>query len=174
MNDTQDFVDVAIEVPQNGADYETIPEGVYPARLVGFKVTEKPEWALKGEEGEDREQWAWRFEITGNGAEGVPLTDYTNRSWHPKSKAHKHAAALLGVPELTPDVAISTRQLAGKPCQLWVVEKQTKKGDLRNYIDKVTPAPKPRQRAQQAAQQPAVKRVQVQGLPDDFEDEVDF
>jgi hypothetical protein len=64
---------------------------------------------------------------------------------------------------------------------LWVVEKQTKKGDLRNYIDKVTPArthPLSRsaqhKRAQQAAQQPAVQRVQVQGLPDDFEDEVAF
>lgn len=160
--------DLNIEVPVSGADFEAIPEGVYPARLVGFRTVDKPDWKLKGEENEDKEQWVWRFEITGGGEyAGVVLQDYTNRSWHPKSKAHKHAAALFGVPELTPDVAVSTGQLAGRACQLWVIEKDIK-GTMRNFIDKVTPAPKPRQR-----QQPqSIQRVNVPDLG--AEDEIDF
>jgi hypothetical protein len=173
MDEQNDFVDVAIEVPQNGGDYEVIPEGVYPARLIGLKVVDKPEWKLKGEEGEDKQQFAWRFEVTQGDCAGVVLTDYTNRSWHPKANAHKHAAALLGVPEITPEVAVSTKALAGRPCQLWVIEKEIK-GAQRNFIDKVTPAPKPRMKPQQTAGRPTVPRVQVPGLPEDLPEEIDF
>lgn len=184
MNGTQTnttaeaFDDLDIVVPAGGDDFqETIPAGMYSARLIKFKRVPKPDWKLKGDEetDDDRHQFEWGFQITGGDYDGIKLNDYTNISWHEKATAHKHAAALLGVPTLTPDVALSTRALAGRPCLLWVVEKPTKRDPnvMRNWIDKVTvqAAPRPRpQRAQNGTQAPA---VQLAGYPAD-EDEITF
>lgn len=180
MNATEEkvlaFDDLDIDVP-TGGDFETIPAGMYNARLVGFTVTDKPDWKLTGEEGEDKQQWEWTFELVDGDYQGTRLKNYTNRSWHEKANAHKHAAALLGVPTLPVGVGMSTRQLAGKPCQVWVIEKGTKKdpNDLRNYVDKVTPMPTPRMRPirPQSAPQPQGPLVHLPGYPGD-EDEEDI
>ena len=169
------FDEVEMEVPSAGGDYETIPAGVYPATLIGFRVVDKPDWKLTGDEGEDKQQWEWTFEIPPGEyqnvslAESVRLTDWTNRTLHEKATAHKHTAALLGLSRLEPSVTVKMKLLRGKSCQLWVTEKATKKdpNTLRNFIDKVTPAPKPR-----AGRTPAPatnKRVQLDGYPSDDE-----
>lgn len=182
MNGTTDenkqeaFEDIPIEVPDT-TEYETIPAGIYNARLVGLKVEPKPDWKRTGQEGENPDQIHWTFQIIEGEYEGLKLSDYTNITFHPKATAHKHAAALLGVPELTPGIAMSTGQLAGKTCQLWVIEKVNSKGQQRNYVDKVTPTPAPRMRPAQKQGQaaPAVGRVQVPGLPvDDADDDIQF
>jgi cation diffusion facilitator CzcD-associated flavoprotein CzcO len=176
MNGTQTntteeaFDDLDILVPAAGDDYqETIPAGMYSARLIKFKRVPKPDWKLKGDEetDDDRHQFEWGFQITGGDYDGIKLNDYTNISWHEKATAHKHAAALLGVPALTPDVALSTRALAGKPCQLWVVEKPTKKDPavFRNWIDKVVSIPAPRPRPQRPPQPSQAPPVQLKGYP---------
>ena len=183
MNAT--FEDVEMEPPANGSSYETIPAGMYPARLVGFTTCDKPDWKLTGEEDEDKQQWQWVFEITDGEYAGLKINEYTNRSWHEKAKAHKHAAALLGVPELPVGQGLSTKTLANRTCQILVIEKGTKKdpNDLRNYVDKVLPTPAPRQRAQRPAQpaqdSPAVKQVVVPQLQggvntEDEEDDLPF
>lgn len=174
---TPAFEDVEMEPPEGGGNFETIPAGMYPARLIGFTTCDKPDWKLTGEEGEDRQQWKWTFQIEGGDYDGWKLDEYTNRTWHERAKAHKHAAALLGVPELPVGQGLSTKVLAGKTCQLWVIEKGTKKdpNDLRNYIDKVVPTPTARMRPQTRPQAPqgTVKplRVQVEGLPVDDPDD---
>jgi hypothetical protein len=176
MNATDEKTDVVedieIEVPTT-ASFETMPPGTYNAKLVGLKVVPKPDWKLKGEEGEDREQWEWTFMVTDGDYAGSRLKDFTNRTWHERAKAHKHAAALLGVPTLPVGVGMSTGQLAGKTCQLWVTEVESKKnpGEFRNYIDKVTPTPTPRMRPQRKQEQ----RVQLDGYPtDEGGDEIEF
>lgn len=173
MNATaeQTFEDVDISVPESNGDYETIPAGVYSARLVTFTTVDKPDWKIKGEEGEDRQQWEWGFVIMGGDYDGTTLKAWSNRSWHPKSTAHKWAAALLGVPELPVGSGMSTKQLANKACQLWVVEIEKKNGDLMNKVEKVLPTPKPRQR-QQAQERPTVPQRTVtlppeEGIGDD-------
>jgi hypothetical protein len=165
------FDDVEMEVPGSAGDYETIPAGMYPAALVGFRVVDKPDWKVLQEQqqkdGEgntkvvDPQQWEWTFEITEGEYAGVRLTDWTNRSLHERATAHKHTAALLGVPSLEPTVTVKMKLLKGKACQLWVVEKATKKdpNTLRNFIERVAPVPAPRQRTNgrqgaQAAQRP--------------------
>lgn len=147
------FEDVSIEVPVS-TEFETIPAGVYSARLIGFTTCDKPDWALKGEEDEDKQQWKWTLEITDGDYAGTRLTEYTNRTWHEKGKAHRHAAALLNLPMLPVNQTGSTKQLANKPCQIWVVEKPTKKDPsvYRNYVDKILPVPAPRQRPTRAPQ----------------------
>lgn len=181
MNSTETkeetFEDVDMEPPENSA-FMTIPAGAYMARLIGFKTTDKPDWKLTGEEGEDKQQWEWTFQVTEGEYAETSLKEYTNRTWHEKAKAHKHAAALLGVPALPVGMGMTTRQLAGKPCQIFVIEKGTKKdpNDLRNYIDRVGPVPTPRMRPQKPQEQrnrEAVPRAQVQGLPSD-DDDIDF
>lgn len=174
MNATEEtFEDIAMDVPASGEDFFTIPPGMYPAKLVGLKVVPKPDWKLTGEEETDdqKNQIQWTFQIQGGDYDGVKLSDYTNISWHPKATAHKHAAALLGVPELAVGVGSSTRQLAGRTCQIWVVEKTNKKGDQRNYVEKVTPTPTPRMRPQTRSAAPqgtkAVGRVQLPDYPHD-------
>lgn len=153
--------DIDIEVPQGGSDQEIIPQGMYTARLVKLKTVAKPDWKLKGEEGEDREQYEWVFEIVEGDWQGYRLNDYTNRTFHPKATAHKHAAALFGVPELVPGIHTSTRALAGKACQIWIIEKATQqgKGPIRNYIEKVTPMPTPRARPQRPQAAPTIDVV---------------
>lgn len=130
--------DIPIDVPTGGGEQEAIPEGIYQGRLIRLKVVEKPEWKLKGEEGEDRQQFEWVFEITAGKHQGHRLNDYTNRTFHEKATAHKHAAALLGVDRLDPRVHTGTGMLAGRVGNLWVIKKKTQKGDIRNYIDKIT------------------------------------
>ncbi len=181
------FEDIDIMVPQSGSDYLTIPAGIYNARLVGFKTLDKPDWKLKGEEGEDLQQWEWTFEVTDGEYQGTRIADWTNRVWGERAKAHAHAAALLGVPTLPVGVGMSTGQLAGKPCQIWVIEKPTKKDAtiFRNYIEKVTPLPQARQRrnaidqrqgvptaADEKRHREAVPRQQLAGYPSDDLDEV--
>jgi hypothetical protein len=180
------FDEVEMEVPSAGGDYEpeeTIPAGMYPATLVGFRVVDKPDWKLLQEQKNappdkeiDLKQWEWTFEITGGDFAGVRLTDWTNRTLHEKATAHKHTAALLGVPNLEPSVTVKMKLLKGKACQLWVVEKATKKDPnvLRNFIDKVAPVPRPRTAPARQAQRPAaVPRVQLDGYPTD-EPDIDF
>lgn len=169
------FDDIEIEVPIS-TEYETIPAGIYSARLVGFTVCEKPDWFLKGEEDEDKQQWKWTLEITEGDYAGTRLTEFTNRTWHEKAKAHKHAAALLGLPNLAVDTAVSTRQLANRPCQLWVVEKPTKKDPnvFRNYVDKILPVPPPRQRPQRVQNAPQGPTVHLPGYTADGEEEIGF
>lgn len=170
---TEDRTDVVedeeIIVPES-TPFLTIPPGVYTAALVGFKTVDKPAWRLKGEEDEDRQQWRWVFRITEGEYAGTELQEFTNRTWHEKAKAHKHAAALLGVPTLTPGIGLSTRALAGKVCQLWVTEVESKKeaGQFRNYVDKATPMPTPRMRPgrpQNGAQTHTGTTVQLDGYP---------
>lgn len=132
--------DIPIDVPTGGGEpQEVIQEGIYQGRLVRLKVVDKPEWKLKGEENEDRQQWEWVFEIVGGKHAGHKLSDYTNRTFHEKATAHKHAAALLGVEHLDPRQHASTGILAGLVGNLWVVKKKNTKGEFRNYIDKITP-----------------------------------
>lgn len=169
--------DMDIVVPTSNEDFELVPQGIYAAALVGLKVVPKPDWLLTGEETEEQKnQLHWTFQIQGGDFDGVKLSDFTNVTWHPKATAHKHAAALFGVPELTPGIATSTRQLAGRVCQIWVVEKKNKKGEDRNYIDKATPLPVPRQRPQrpQSTQTQAVPRVRLQGYPTDEGGDIPF
>lgn len=155
------FDDVDINVPSS-APQETIPAGVYTARLVGFKSdVPKPEWRLTGAEGEDTLQYEMTLEITEGEYAGMRFRDYMNRTFHEKATAGKYAAALLGVPTLTPGMVQSTGQLAGKVCQMWIVEKESKKtpGEFRNYIDKLLPLPVARQRPQRPAQDNVASRV---------------
>lgn len=177
MNGTKDelaFDDVEVNV-NTSEPQETIPAGVYNARLVGFKSeVKKPDWKITGAEGEDIYQYEWTLEITDGEFEGMRFRDFTNRTFHEKATAGKYAAALLGVPTLLPGMVDSTRALAGKTCQMWLVEVESKKvpGDFRNYIDKLLPTPSARNRPQraQAQAQPAVKRVIVPGLGDGLDD----
>lgn len=170
------FDDLDIEVPAAGGDFETIPAGMYNARLVGFTVTDKPDWKLTGEEGEDKQQWQWTFEITEGDYAGTRLVEFTNRTWHEKAKAHKHAAALMGVPTLPVGMGMSTRQFAGRTCQVWVVEKESKKspGTFRNYVEKVTPTPQPRMRPQKPAQAATRPQVQLEDYPRDEDGDIEF
>lgn len=181
METKEDVIeDEEIIVPEK-PEFLTIPPGTYKAKLVAFKTTDKPDFKLKGEEGEDKKQWAWTFVIVEGEYEGTRLTDYTNRTWHEKAKAHKHAAALLGVPTLVAGVNVSTRELGGKVGLLWVTEVESKKnpGEFRNYITKVTPLPTPRMRPTrpQATQSARVGGPAVV-LPDypqgDEEEEISF
>jgi hypothetical protein len=177
MNATKEelaFDDVEVNV-NTSTPQETIPAGVYNARLVGFKSeVKKPDWKITGAEGEDIYQYEWTLEITDGEYEGMRFRDFTNRTFHEKATAGKYAAALMGVPVLLPGMLEGTGALAGKRCQMWLVEKENTKtpGQYRNYIDKLLPTPSPRNRPQraQAAQQaqpaPAVKRVIVPGLGD--------
>jgi hypothetical protein len=181
------FDEVEMEVPSAGGDFEpeeTIPAGMYPATLIGFRVVEKPDWKIQQEmknapEGKeiDPQQWEWTFEIPAGTypnvtlEESVRLTDWTNRTLHEKATAHKHTAALLGVPALEPSITVKMKLLKGKACQLWVVEKATKKdpNTLRNFIDKATPVPRPRQKQAR----PTVPVVSLPGYPQD-EPDIDF
>lgn len=182
--------DEEINVPEAHV-FETIPPGTYIAKLVSFRTVDKPAWKLTGAEGEDKMQYEWRFLITEGEYAGIKLTDYTNRTFHEKAKAHKHAAALLGVPSLTPGVNRSTRELAGKSAQVWVTEVESKKepGTYRNYVDKLLPLPAARQRrnaidtgsgnaaspspADQKRQREAVPRRQLPGYPTDQDGDED-
>lgn len=136
--------DVEFIVPETG-DFETMPAGAYPAKLIGFQIVDKPEWKLTGADGEDKQQWKWTYEVTDPEWEGKKLDNFTSRSLHPMSNGHKHAAALLGVPELHTGMG-STKMLIGRACQLIVIEKANTKGEARNYINSILPAPKPRHR----------------------------
>jgi hypothetical protein len=177
----QDVVeDVAIDVPE-APEFFTIPAGIYNVRLVGFKTVPKPSWKLTGEEDEDKEQYEWVLEIIDGEWVGMRFTDYTNRTFHPKATAHKHAAALLGVPELVPGVHSGTGALAGRTCQMWLTEKPIKngdkKGEMRNWIDKLQPMPTPRmrpQRAQNGSQTQGGPAVRLPGYPQDDDDQVPF
>lgn len=178
---TEDRTDVVedeeIIVPES-TPFLTIPAGVYTAALVGFKTVDKPAWkvaqqraqAEKQDQEIDNQQWRWVFRVTEGDYAGTELQDFTNRSWHENAKAHKHAAALLGVPTLTPGVALSTRALAGKLCQVWVNEVESKKeaGQFRNYVDKCVAMPTPRmrpQKPQNGAQAHTGATVQLPGYP---------
>jgi hypothetical protein len=174
------FEDMAIDVPEPGQDREIMPSGIYNGKLVGLKTVAKPDWMLNGEdEDEDREQWQWTWEIVDGDWQGQRLSAYTNRSWHEKANAHKYAAALLGVPTLPVGVGMSTGQLAGKTCQLWITERAKKNDPNSQYnkVDKVTPTPSPRMRSQRPSAAPqgtkAGGRVQLDGFPTD-QDEVPF
>lgn len=165
------FDDVEINV-NTGTPQETVPAGVYPARLVGFKAeVKKPDWKLTGAEGEDIYQYEWTLEVIDGECTGMRFKDFTNRTFHEKATAGKYAAALLGVPILLPGMVQSTGMLAGKTCQMWLVEVESKKtpGEYRNYVDKLLPTPSPRNRPQRpsasaSVPQPAVKRVVVDEL----------
>src|SRR5688500_16520047 len=85
--------DIAIEPPTgNGDDYEVIPAGADPGRLVGFRIEDKPEWKVANdlkrhpEKTPDDKQWAWKFELEVDGVTRQ-LTDWTSRSWHEKANA---------------------------------------------------------------------------------------
>lgn len=139
--------DIAIEPPES-TDYESLPTGAYMGKLVAFKVIDKPEWKIqaellrKPEKEPDREQWTWQFEVIDGEFAGITITDYTNRSWHERSKAAAHACALLDVPALPRGQGLSTGKLIGRPCQVWVVAKEKDDGSSRSYVDKVLPLPK--------------------------------
>lgn len=170
---TQEYTieDMEIEVPE-APEFYTVPPGMYNAVLVKLKRIPKPAWKLKGDEetDDDKHQIEWGFRITGGEDDGIIITDFTNLTWHPKATAHKHAAALLGVPELAVGVGLSTGELANKPCQIWVIEKslKDKPKELRNYIREVTPMPTPRmrpQKPQNGSQSRVGATVQLDGYP---------
>ncbi len=173
------FEDEEVTVPESGGDFPTIPAGVYNAKLVGFKREPKPDWKLKGDEDENgKQQFAWTWEIVEGEYAGTHISDWTNISWHEKSNSHKYGAALMGVPTLPVGVGLSTKQFAGRLCQLWIVEVPTKKDAtiFRNYVDKVLPAPTPRLRPHKPTEQrqrEAVPRQQLAGYPTDGSDEVE-
>lgn len=135
-----DFEDVEIDVP-TGSDtpYEAIPEDLYTVKLVGFKTVDKPEYKLKGEEGEDRKQWAWTVEIVDGPFAGKRFTDYTNRTWHEKATANHHAAAFLGKKTLEEPQGMTTRQLMYKVCRADIIVALNKKNEERNYIKELRP-----------------------------------
>jgi hypothetical protein len=151
--------DIAIIIPANGDDdFDPIPAGAYTGKLTNFRVVDKPEWKVEGdrvrnpEREVDLKQWEWTFLLTEGEYAGEVLTDYTSRSWHERANAHKHAAALLDKPRLDPVEGLSTKQLIGKACQIWVtVNTSQKTGKARNYVDKILPVPKPRLRSQRAS-----------------------
>lgn len=163
------FEDEELIVPDAGIDFPTIPAGVYTGKLVGFRREPKPDWKLKGDEDENgKQQFKWTFVVTDGEYAGTDLVSWTNISWHEKSTAHKYGAALLGVPTLPVGVGMSTRQFAGRSCQLWVTE-MPKKNDptvFWNRVDKVLPLPAPRQRPQKPTEQRQREAVPRQQLPD--------
>jgi hypothetical protein len=75
------------------------------------------------------------------------------------------------VPTRPVGVGLSTKQFAGKTCQLWITEVPTKKDptQFRNYVDKCLPTPAPRMRPQRPSQPPqgtqGKGRVQLDGYP---------
>jgi hypothetical protein len=158
-----EVLDVPIEPPAEG-DFEEIPSGIYPGTLVGFRQVEKPAWKIqaellrKPEKEPDKLQWQWNFEAIVEGAP-VSIADYSNRSWHSRSKAAAHACALLDMPVLPVGAGLSTQKLVGRACQIWIVEKPRDDGSSRSYIDKVLPVPKKRGAA------PATAPAPVQELP---------
>ena len=135
--------DIEISPPLSGEDRETIPAGVYDAKLIGFKESLKPDWKVVSDREkypdkvEDLYEWVWTFELDADG-EKRQQRGYTSRTWHEKSNGAKFAATLLGKPKLDGRERTSTRKLIGLPCQLWVVESE--KGT--NYIKQVLPAKK--------------------------------
>lgn len=147
-NPGYEALDVPIEPPAE-AEYEEIPSGIYMGTLVGFRQVEKPAWKLqaellrKPEKEPDNLQWQWSFEATVEGV-ATPISDYTNRSWHSRSKAASYACALLDVPILPIGSGLSTQKLIGRPCQIWIIEKAREDGSTRSYIDKILPPAKRR------------------------------
>lgn len=156
-------LDIPIEPPAaTDIEYEELPSGIYPARLIGFRQVEKPAFKIQQEllrhpeKDPDKLQWQWSFEAVWDDAL-VPIGEWTSRSWHKRAKAAAIACALLGVTELPRGAGFTTKGLIGLPCQLFVVEGKEKddgsKG--RSYIDKVLPAPKRRQNPAPAPVRPA-------------------
>ena len=158
-----DYDDVAIEVPESNGEFEAVPSGAYLAKLTNFKVEDKPQWKIEAQERAEMakepdkrrlpinpKQFAWTFTITAGEWEGQKLTSWQNVSWHERSNSAKYAAALLDIDRLRPDMGMSTRQLIGRPCQIFVTEKEGK-----SYIDKVLPQPKPKQAKAMAAHRQA-------------------
>jgi hypothetical protein len=129
--DVADDVEISFS---NGAgeEQELLEEGPYKARLVNFKVEVKPDWKISRdrERNPDREpdeqQYAWYFELIEDGYEGHTITDWTARSFHPKSNGGKYAAYLLGKIKLDGDEGMSTRGLVGKPLMLFVTQSNGK------------------------------------------------
>lgn len=168
----KEFDDIPIDVPE-GPEFEAIPSGAYVARLISFKVEDKPQWKIEKQERQemakdpdkrklpiDPRQHVWTFEITEDGWEGQKLSAWVNYSFHENSNSGKHIAALLDIPKVRPDMGLTTKALIGKPCQIFVTEYEGK-----NYIDKVLPAPKPRQREAMAAHKGASKTPPEEMLP---------
>ena len=143
-----DDIEIIIPAAGSGEEYEPVPSGAYPGKLVNFRVVDKPDWKVEQdlirnpEKPPDKCQWEWSFVITEGEYAGAELTDYTSRSWHERANAHKHAAALLGKPRLDPVEGLSTKQLIGRGCQIWVTESTSQKtGKTRSYVDKILPMP---------------------------------
>lgn len=149
MSDVADDVEITFS---NGEEQELLEEGPYRSRLVNFKVEEKPTWKITRdrEQYPDREpdphQYALYFQLTEPGFEGHTITDWVNRSFHPKSNGGKYVAYLLGKLKLEGNEGMSTRQLIGRELMLYITQSNGK-----NYcsaaksfpIKTRKPAPKP-------------------------------
>ena len=147
MNATDEKIieDYQVNVPEPAA-VELIPRGMYNVRLVKFKREPKPDWKFVGVDqtaltADERDQFVWGFEIIEGPHQGFVLYDFTNITWHPKSNAHKYAAALMGVPEIEPGTGFRTSQLAGRTCTLVVIEQPGVRNPnvIYNSIDRAMP-----------------------------------
>lgn len=127
--DTADDIDITFNA---GDEEEPLEEGHYVARLVNFKVEDRPDWKIARDrvQNPDREpdprQFAFYWELTDEWAEGRKITDWTNRSFHPKSNGGKYAAYLLGKSKLEGNEGMSTRQLLGKTINLYITQNNGK------------------------------------------------
>lgn len=139
----------------------------------------------------DLHQWKFMMRVSRGEQEGFELPYYCNRTttWHEKASATKLVAALAGLDKydrttLVEKYGTLEGLIAVQPeCRIEVALYEGKTdGKWRNAINAVLPLPKAvpahllnrgkgnAKPAQQAPQQPAVKRVQVAGLPSDDDD----
>ncbi len=135
-----DDIEIKFSEPKQ-VDREILTEGAYMAKLVLFKVAEKPDWKIANEQKKypkktiDPQQWEWQFQLTDEGYEDVIITDWTSCTFGTIDSPHKatartYAALLLGKSDLLGNEGMSTQQLIGRPIELWLTE-----GNTRNFID---------------------------------------
>lgn len=128
--------DIEMVVPEAGSDREVIPAGVYSAKCVRIFTDSVPDWKIQTKPDPEGKQWVWVFEITTGDYAGMQFYDYTTRTLHEKSNAHKHALALMNLPALAPGTAFHAKDLIGLPCRI-ALSDTNKKGEPRNFIDRV-------------------------------------
>jgi hypothetical protein len=142
--------EVIVWTKQAAGDYEHLPvlePGEYAATFSGIKTVAKPENKLTGKEGEDLQQWEWKFDLTDEELEGYTFRKWTSRSLHEKSNAY---GILQGMGRALPQdgVPYGISQQIGCPCRIvlktYTKTKQDGTEEERNYIDSWLPPRKAR------------------------------
>lgn len=153
-------------------EFEVLPAGTYTARLMDFKeVDKKPEWISP--ENPDPKQWEWWFEMAPTGAEeGGTIRRWTSRKMGRGSKARETIEALLGR-ELVTGEEVDIEDLIDKRCRL-VLSETKKDGTPGNIVLQALAVKAPKVKAGAGASSPAVPRVQLDGFPEDLEEDIPF